>query len=164
VFVSDQEHCDAALHVQALKNAHHFDARPRVEVSGRLVGEQDRRSGNQRPRNRDALLLAAGQLIGVMVGALALLTPLATNTATVARTFNVADTSLATDLTITAPIIDGSVRSEIRLNRLDHQTTLDDQDGTVWVERRRAFLGRDFMPGERVGSYSLSYITKLGHE
>jgi hypothetical protein len=59
---------------------------------------------------------------------------------------------------------DGSVRSEIRLNRLDHQTTLDDQDGTIWVERRRAFLGRDFMPGERVGSYSLSYITKLGHE
>ena len=59
---------------------------------------------------------------------------------------------------------DGSVRSEIRLNRLDHQTTLDDQDGTVWVERRRAFLGRDFMSGERVGSYSLSYITKLGHE
>ena len=59
---------------------------------------------------------------------------------------------------------DGSVRSEIRLNRLDHQTTLDDQDGIIWVERRRAFLGRDFMPGERVGSYSLSYITQLGHE
>ena len=59
---------------------------------------------------------------------------------------------------------DGSVRSEIRLNRLDHQTTLDDQDGIVLVERRRAFLGRDFMPGERVGSYSLSYITRLGHE
>jgi len=59
---------------------------------------------------------------------------------------------------------DGSVRSEIRLNRVDRQTTLDEQDGTIWVERRRAFLGRDFKPGERVGSYSLSYITRLGHE
>ena len=33
-----------------------------VEISGRLVGDEDRRIGRQRARDRDALLLAAGQL------------------------------------------------------------------------------------------------------
>ena len=32
-----------------------------VEVAGRLVGQQERRLHDQRPRNRDALLLAARQ-------------------------------------------------------------------------------------------------------
>lgn len=59
---------------------------------------------------------------------------------------------------------DGSMRAEIRLNRLSHQATVDEQDGTVWIERRRAFLNHDYQPGERVGSYSLSYLSKLGHE
>ena len=35
------------------------------------------------------------------------------------------------------------------------------EDGTVWVERRRRFLTREFAPGERVGRYSLSYLTRL---
>jgi len=56
------------------------------------------------------------------------------------------------------------MRAEIRLNRLSHQATVDEQDGTVWIERRRAFLNHDYQPGERVGSYSLSYLSKLGHE
>ena len=59
---------------------------------------------------------------------------------------------------------DGSVRAEIRVSRVDRQTTVDDQDGTVWIERRRAFLTREYEPGERVGTYSLSYISRLGHE
>src|SRR4051812_41763370 len=41
--------------------------RARVEVSGRLVGEQDTRSIRDRARDRDALLLAAGKLRGPML-------------------------------------------------------------------------------------------------
>src|ERR671937_2284476 len=37
-------------------------ARRRVEVAGRLVGEDDRRTADERASNRDALLLAAGEL------------------------------------------------------------------------------------------------------
>jgi hypothetical protein len=59
---------------------------------------------------------------------------------------------------------DGSVRAEILVSRVERQSTVDDQDGIVWVERRRAFLTRDYEPGERVGAYSLSYISGLGHE
>jgi hypothetical protein len=58
----------------------------------------------------------------------------------------------------------GSVRAELRLNRAGVQTTSDEEDGTVWIERRRKFLNREFQPGDRVGSYSLSHITRLGHE
>ena len=65
-FVRDQHDGDAALDVQALEQAHHLDAGPRVEVAGGLVGEQDRRVVDQRARNRHALLLAARQLVGMM--------------------------------------------------------------------------------------------------
>jgi len=58
----------------------------------------------------------------------------------------------------------GSARAEMRLNRLGRQTTIDQEDGTVWVERRRKFLTRDYRSGEQVGSYSLSYLTRLGNE
>src|SRR2546423_10085193 len=37
-------------------------ARRRVEVAGRLVGEPDRRARDERPGDRDTLLLAAGEL------------------------------------------------------------------------------------------------------
>ena len=40
----------------------HAGARLRVEVAGRLVGEDDGGRGDQRARDRDALLLAAGEL------------------------------------------------------------------------------------------------------
>ena len=43
----------------------------RVEVPGRLVGEQDRRVVDQRARDRDALLLPARQLVRMVVGAVA---------------------------------------------------------------------------------------------
>jgi hypothetical protein len=41
-----------------------------VEVSGGLVGEHDRRVGDQRSSDRHSLALAAGQLAGPVVGAL----------------------------------------------------------------------------------------------
>ncbi len=59
---------------------------------------------------------------------------------------------------------DGSVRAEMRLNRLVRQTSVDEEDGTVWIQRRRKFLTRDYESGERVGSYSFSHITQLRHE
>jgi hypothetical protein len=55
---------------------------------------------------------------------------------------------------------EASVRAELELNRLSHQLTRDVEDGTVWVERRRRFLTREFAPGERVGRYSLSYLRR----
>ena len=40
-----------------------------VEVAGRLVGEQQPRARDERPRDRDPLHLAAGELVGVRRGA-----------------------------------------------------------------------------------------------
>ena len=57
-----------------------------------------------------------------------------------------------------------SMRAEIFLHRLSGQTTPNGEDGTVWVERRRRFLTREFNPGERVGRYSVGYLTRLAHE
>ena len=49
--------------VQLLEDAPCTSSRgSRVEVPGRLVGEEDRRVGDQRARDRHALLLAAGEL------------------------------------------------------------------------------------------------------
>lgn len=58
----------------------------------------------------------------------------------------------------------GSARAEMRLNRLGRQTTVDQEEGTVWIERRRKFLTREYKSGEQVGSYSFSYVTRLGNE
>jgi hypothetical protein len=57
-----------------------------------------------------------------------------------------------------------SVRAEIRLRRLGHQFTAREEDGTVWIERRRRFLTREFSPGEQVGRYSFLYLNHLGYE
>ncbi len=70
-FVRDQHDGDAALHVQALENVHDLDARPRVEVAGRLVRQEDRRLVDECARDRDALLLAAGQLVRIVVQSVA---------------------------------------------------------------------------------------------
>src|SRR5258705_2858394 len=61
--VRHEDDGDAALDVEALEDAHHLDARLRVEIAGRLVGEQQRRVVHQRPRDGDRLWLAAGELI-----------------------------------------------------------------------------------------------------
>ena len=47
---------------ECLKQVEDLAARLRVEVAGRLVGEDDRRARDERARDRDALLLSAGEL------------------------------------------------------------------------------------------------------
>ena len=69
-FVRD-EHDGVARFVQALEERHDLDAGLRVEVAGRLVGEQDRRVVDERARDRHALTLAAGQLVRPVVLAVA---------------------------------------------------------------------------------------------
>ena len=59
---------------------------------------------------------------------------------------------------------DASVRAEIRLTRHGHQSTIDERDGTVWIERRRTFLTREFEAGERIASYPFAHITGLPHD
>ena len=59
---------------------------------------------------------------------------------------------------------DASVRAELRLTRNARPRTLDERDGTVWIERRRKFLGREFESGERVASYPFANVTRLRHD
>jgi len=59
---------------------------------------------------------------------------------------------------------DGSIRAEMRLTRNGRPGTIDDQDGTVWIERRRKFLGREFRAGERIASYPLAHLNGLNHD
>jgi hypothetical protein len=59
---------------------------------------------------------------------------------------------------------DASVRAEMRLTRAGRQSTIDERNGTVWIERRRKFLNRDFQPGERIASYPFAHITGLPHD
>ena len=60
--VGDEDDGVAGL-VETREHAHDFDAGLRVEVAGRLVGEQDRRVVHQRARDGDALALTARQLV-----------------------------------------------------------------------------------------------------
>ena len=53
--------------VDPVEQPHDVDARLGIEVAGRLVGQQQRRMVDERARDRDALLLAAGELVGVVV-------------------------------------------------------------------------------------------------
>ena len=55
-------------------------------------------------------------------------------------------------------------RAELVLRRLPHQSYANEEDGTVWIERRRHFLSREFRPGPRAGRYTLSYLFRLPHE
>src|SRR5437762_5476543 len=64
--VRHQHDRDAALYVQLLKNAHDLDAGLRIEVAGRLVGEQQRRAVHRRAGDGDALLLTTRELVRVM--------------------------------------------------------------------------------------------------
>src|SRR5918994_6566789 len=58
------------LFMQLAQQLHHRLAVLRVEVPGRLVGEQDRGRARDRARHRDALLLTAGELAGQVLGAM----------------------------------------------------------------------------------------------
>ena len=53
--------------VDPVQQLHDPDRGLGIEVAGRLVGEQQRRVVDERARHRDALLLAAGELVGVVV-------------------------------------------------------------------------------------------------
>ena len=57
--------CSWVCAVQQLEDLH---AGTEVELAGRLVGEQDRVPGRERAGDRDALLLAAGELVREVVG------------------------------------------------------------------------------------------------
>ena len=53
--------------VDPVEQLHHADRGDRVEVAAGLVGEQQRRVVDEGAGDRDALLLAAGELVGVAV-------------------------------------------------------------------------------------------------
>ena len=59
------------LPVEPLEQVEDLVGRLAVEVAGGLVGEQQRRVGDDRARDRDALLLAARELARVVVEAVA---------------------------------------------------------------------------------------------
>ena len=64
--VRDQHDRDALI-VQLLEERHDLDRHVAVEVSRRLVGEQQRRARHERARDRDALLLTARQLARMVI-------------------------------------------------------------------------------------------------
>ena len=53
---------------ELVEDGEHVRGGVAVQVAGRLVGEQQRRLGDQRPGHRDPLLLAAGELVGLVLG------------------------------------------------------------------------------------------------
>ena len=59
--VARDQHRDADF-VEAAEDLHHFQRQVRIEVAGRLVGDEDRRLAHDRARDADALLLAGRQL------------------------------------------------------------------------------------------------------
>ena len=66
-----RDHDDGLVELvdRAAQDVEHAGARGRVEVAGRLVGEDDGGAGDERAGDRDALLLAAGELGGPVRGA-----------------------------------------------------------------------------------------------
>src|SRR3954447_12075774 len=60
--VRHQDDGDPLLRVELLEHLEDLLARARIEVAGRLIGEQERGVIDQGPGDRDALLLAAGEL------------------------------------------------------------------------------------------------------
>ena len=69
--VSYQNNRQAGVFVQSLQYGHDLFAGLAVQVPCRLVGEQDSRLLDQRSGDAYALLLAAGELGGLVVGAVA---------------------------------------------------------------------------------------------
>ena len=68
--VGHQDQRDVILLIQLGEKLHDISAGPRVEVPSGFIGHQDRGPVDQRSSDRDALLLAAGKLTGVMIEAI----------------------------------------------------------------------------------------------
>ncbi len=64
-----RDHDDRLLElaVEQLEQVEDLAGRGAVEVAGRLVGDEEIGVGDDRPGDRDALLLAAGELAGIVV-------------------------------------------------------------------------------------------------
>ena len=67
----DQHDGDPVFLVEAFEDVQDLHAGGRIEVAGRLVGQQQRWSIDQGAGNGDPLLLAAGQLVGMVIFATA---------------------------------------------------------------------------------------------
>ena len=68
--VGDHHHRVAVLVDDLAQQREHLASGAGVERSGRLVGEHDLRPGDERPGDRDPLLLSAGELRGTVAQAL----------------------------------------------------------------------------------------------
>jgi hypothetical protein len=55
-----------------------------------------------------------------------------------------------------------TARLQVSLVRTAGQSSAKTDDGTVWMERRYLFWGRQFRMSEKVGRYSVSYLSRLG--
>ena len=52
-------------------------------------------------------------------------------------------------------------RAEIQVNRLPTTFTRKENEGVVWVERRRTFMGREFFIGERIGCFQVAQLSRM---
>ena len=68
--VCDDHERDASVFAYLQQQIEHVAAVRAVEIAGRFVGEDQRRIVGQRPRDRDALLLAARQLRRIVMTAI----------------------------------------------------------------------------------------------
>src|SRR5512139_929687 len=66
--VGGEDERDAGFLIQTLHDVHHLFAVLGIQVGCRLVGQDEGGVGSQRPGHGDALLLAAAQLVGTVVG------------------------------------------------------------------------------------------------
>ena len=70
-FMGDQNDGEPLLAVERDQRFHDLVRGARIEIAGRLVGKQQAWRIDQRPRDRDPLLLATGKLAGRVALALA---------------------------------------------------------------------------------------------
>ena len=63
--VRDHQEAATGTRHQIARQPQHLVGSVLVQIAGRLVGEQQQRLRRQRAADRDALLLAAGQLLGI---------------------------------------------------------------------------------------------------
>src|SRR5579871_5683308 len=66
-FMRDHEDCPLLFRAKLLQESAEVLPSDRIQAPGRFVRQHDCGMSDQRPRNRDALLLAAAESIGAMV-------------------------------------------------------------------------------------------------